>query len=42
MPAPSGRRRIRVSAAGYETWETDADLKPDEPEREIEAKLAPK
>ena len=42
MPAPSGRRRIRVTATGHEVWEEDVDLKPDETERKIEARLTPK
>jgi len=41
LPAPSGRRRIRVTASGYEVYEQEIDLKPDEAEREIEARLAP-
>jgi len=41
MPAPSGRRRIRVTAAGYAAFEEEVDLKPDEAEREFKARLTP-
>ncbi|MEN8152274.1 MAG: carboxypeptidase-like regulatory domain-containing protein, partial [Planctomycetota bacterium] len=42
MPAPSGRRRIRVTAKDHEVWEEDVDLKPDEAERTVEARLTPR
>jgi len=39
LPVPSGKRRIRVTASGFEPIEAEADLRPETPEVELELRL---
>ncbi|MHC4470659.1 MAG: carboxypeptidase-like regulatory domain-containing protein [Planctomycetota bacterium] len=41
IPVSSGRRRVRVTAAGHEVFETAVELEPDKAEAEITVRLRP-